>query len=47
MGGFFDVATNDGAVGRCHTYTHTHARIHTYECKLLYTHTHTLIHVIL
>lgn len=21
MGGFFDVATNDGAVGRCHTCT--------------------------
>lgn len=34
VGGFFDVATNDSAVGRCHTYTltsandstHTHAR---------------------
>lgn len=36
LGGFFDVATNDAAMGRCHTYTpmsandytktHTHAR---------------------
>lgn len=38
LGGFFDVATNDGAIGRCHTYT----LIHTYECKWLYTQTHTL-----
>lgn len=21
VGGFFDVATNDGAIGKCHTYT--------------------------
>lgn len=43
MGGFFDVATNDGAVGRCHTYTHaytlmsandsTHSHTHLSYCR--------------
>lgn len=35
LGGFFDVATNDGAIGRCHTYTPMSANDYTK------THTHT------
>lgn len=41
VGGFFDVATNDGAVGRCHTYTQAYTLTSANDS------THTHMHVIL
>lgn len=36
-GVFFDVTTNDGAVGRCHIYTHARTLMSTNDYTLMHT----------